>query len=130
MLDHVSITVSDIDGCEPFYDAIMQALAYPKVRRSEVRLGYGERCNANRPEGSYLSVKLGDRPEPAHSRHWCFKAHSRSAVDQFWLAGIEHGGQDDGQPGLRPEYHPDYYAAFLVDPSGNRIEAVCHLRET
>lgn len=130
MLDHVSITVFDIDACEHFYDAIMQALGYPKVRRSEERLGYGERCNADRPDGSYLSVKLGDRPEPAYSRHWCFKAHSRSTVDQFWLAGIEHGGQDDGEPGLRPEYHPDYYAAFLVDPSGNRIEAVCHLRAT
>jgi catechol 2,3-dioxygenase-like lactoylglutathione lyase family enzyme len=101
MLDHVSITVSDIDGCEQFYDAIMQALSCPKVRRSELLLGYGERSNADRQDGSYLSVKLGDRPEPAHSRHWCFKTHSRSAVDQFWFAGIENGGQDDRQPGLR-----------------------------
>ncbi len=83
MLDQVSIVVSDIDGCEQFYDAIMQALGYPKVRRSEVLLGYGERCNADRPDGSYLSVKFGDRPEPTYSRHWCFKAASRSAVDQF-----------------------------------------------
>ena len=127
VLDHVSITVSDLDAAERFYDAVMSALGVAKVRRSESRLGYGERCDGEHPDRSYLSVKLGGKPEPSYSRHWCFKAPSRAAVDAFWRAGIENGGADDGPPGIRAVYHPTYYAAFLVDPSGNRVEAVCHL---
>jgi hypothetical protein len=65
MLDHVSITVSDIGAAEVFYDAIMAALGIPKVRRSETRLGYGERCDGEHPDRCYLSIKLGDKPEPA-----------------------------------------------------------------
>ena len=59
-------------------------------------------------------------------RHWCFKAPSRAAVDAFHAAGLAHGGRDEGAPGLREHYHSHYYAAFLLDPAGNRIEAVCH----
>jgi catechol 2,3-dioxygenase-like lactoylglutathione lyase family enzyme len=125
MLDHVSITVSNLDAAELFYDAVMAAIGVPKVRRSETRLGYGERCDSEHPDRSYLSVKLGDKPEPNYSRHWCFKAPSREAVDAFWKAGIANGGTDDGPPGIRT--NPTYYAAFLIDPSGNRVEAVCHL---
>ena len=129
MLDHVSITVSDIDRAEKFYDAVMAALGHPKVRRSELNLGYGERCSADQPDLTYLSVKLGDKPDWAASRHWCFKAPDRAAVDAFWQAGIESGGTDDGPPGIREVYHPTYYGAFLIDPDGNRIEAVCHKPE-
>jgi hypothetical protein len=85
------------------------------------------RTISQHPDRSYLSVKLGDKPEPNYSRHWCFKAPSRAAVDAFWKAGIANGGTDDGPPGVRTIYHPTYYAAFLIDPSGNRVEAVCHL---
>jgi hypothetical protein len=59
-------------------------------------------------------------------RHWCFKAASRKQVDAFHAAGISAGGRSDGAPGLRSDYHPAYYAAFLFDPAGNRVEAVCH----
>src|SRR4029079_8561830 len=121
MLDHVSITVSDIDAAEAFYDAIMAAIGVPKVRRSETRLGYGERCDSEHPDWSYLSVKLGDTPDNSPARHWCFKAPSRTAVDAFWRAGISGGGTDNGPPGVREIYHPTYYAAFLIDPSGNRM---------
>ncbi len=62
----------------------------------------------------------------ADNRHWCFRAPDRSAVDAFHAAGLASGGRCDGPPRLRPEYHPHYYAAFLLDPDGNRIEAVCH----
>jgi hypothetical protein len=79
MLDHVSITVFDIGAAEVFYDAIMAAIGVPKVRRSETRLGYGERCDSEHPDRSYLSVKLGDKPEPSYSRHWCFKTPNRAA---------------------------------------------------
>jgi catechol 2,3-dioxygenase-like lactoylglutathione lyase family enzyme len=94
MLDHVSITVSDIAAAEPFYDAIMKALGIVKVGRRDDWLGYGERARAANPERVYISIRKGSKP-------------------------------DDGPPGLR-NYHASYYAAFLRDPDGNRIEAVCH----
>ncbi len=125
MLDHVSITVTDIGTAEKFYDAFMSALRLPKVRKSESRLGYGERCDADHPDLNYLSIKLGGHPDDAPARHWCFKAPNRAAVDEFWKAGLANGGRDNGPPGIR-EYHASYYAAFLIDPSGNRVEAVCH----
>ncbi|MGK9165083.1 VOC family protein [Inquilinus limosus] len=129
MLDHVSITVSDLAAAERFYDAVLAALGVAKVGTDRTWIGYGERCDAAHPERSYLSIRLGPRPEDAPRRHWCFKAESRAAVDAFWRAGLAHGGRDNGAPGLRPDYHPSYYAAFLLDPDGNRIEAVCHRPE-
>lgn len=125
MLDHVSITVSDIAVAEPFYDAIMAALGVVKVGARGDWLGYGERARPDHPDRVYLSIRKGDRPEPASGRHWCFKATSRAVVDAFWQAGLAHGGADQGAPGLR-DYHPGYYAAFIADPDGNRFEAVCH----
>lgn len=125
MLDHVSITVSDIAVAEPFYDAIMAALGVVKVGARGDWLGYGERARPDHPDRVYLSIRKGDRPEPAYGRHWCFKATSRAVVDAFWQAGLAHGGIDQGAPGLR-DYHPGYYAAFIADPDGNRLEAVCH----
>jgi catechol 2,3-dioxygenase-like lactoylglutathione lyase family enzyme len=130
MLDHVSITVTDIAAAEKFYDAVMAALGYPKVRKSDVRLGYGERCDADHPDRNYLSVKLDRAPDDAPARHWCFKAQNRAAVDAFWKAGLASGGADNGAPGIREVYHANYYAAFVIDPSGNRIEAVCHARQS
>ena len=125
MLDHVSITVSDMPAAERFYDAIMKALGVVKVGRREDWLGYGERARAAYPDRVYLAIYQGAKPEEAYRRHWCFKAGSRSEVDAFWNAGLAAGGTDDGPPGLR-SYHASYYAAFLRDLDGNRIEAVCH----
>ena len=125
MLDHVSIVVSDIAAAERFYDAIMKALGVVKVGRREDWLGYGERARPAYPDRVYISIRKGPKPEESFGRHWCFKAQSRTQVDLFWDSGIENGGSDDGAPGLR-DYHAHYYAAFLRDPDGNRIEAVCH----
>lgn len=127
MLDHVSLTVSDLTRAEAFYDAVFQVLHVPKVGsdHAEGWIGYGERSSAAQPERSYFSVRLGLPPDDAPRRHYCFKAPSRAAVDAFWRAGLAHGGYDLGAPGLR-HYHASYYAAFLFDPDGNRIEAVCH----
>ena len=127
MLDHVSLTVSGF-AAERFYDAVMAALGVAKVGRDadEGWLGYGERCDADHPARSYLSIRRGGPLEPAPGRHLCFRAPTRAAVRAFWSAGLAHGGADEGAPGLRARYHPAYYAAFLADPSGNRIEAVCH----
>lgn len=126
MIDHVSITVPDMNAAAPFYDAVVAALGVPMVGRSPTWIGYGERCSAAHPDRSYLSVRHGPAPEAALGRHWCFKARDRAAVEAFWHVGVAAGGTDDGAPGLRPDYHPQYYAAFLRDPAGNRIEAVHH----
>lgn len=125
MLDHVSITVLDIAAAERFYDAIMKALGVVKVGRRDNWLGYGERSRPAHPDRVYISIYRGGKPEQGSSRHWCFKAKWRTEVDAFWDAGIAAGGSDDGPPGLR-DYHASYYAAFLRDPDGNRLEAVCH----
>ena len=128
MLDHVSITVPDLTAAEAFYDAALMALGIEKIGsdHADAWIGYGLRCDAEHPERTYLSIRLGPQPEDASRRHWCFKASDRSAVDAFWKAGLLHGGTDNGAPGLRTVYHPSYYAAFLIDPAGNRVEAVCH----
>ena len=127
LIDHVSITVTDLAIAERFYDAVMAALGAIKYGKRDDWLGYGERCRAHEPDHSYLSIRIGSRLEEAYGRHWCFKAGSRAAVDAFWKAGLAAGGSDDGPPGLRERYHPHYYAAFLRDPDGNRIEAVCNV---
>jgi len=128
VLDHVSITVSDMSVSEPFYDAVMAALGVTKMGSGSTWISYGERCDADYPQRTYLLIRFGGRPEDAYGRHWCFKAKQREHVDAFWSAGLATGGLDDGAPGLRPKYHAAYYGAFLRDPDGNRIEAVCHRR--
>lgn len=128
MLDHVSVTVSNLVSVERFYDAIFFALGIYKVGSDvdDAWIGYGHRADEFWPDRTYFSVRLGPKPEPAARRHWCFKASTRQQVDEFWQAGLEQGGVCNRLPGLRPAYHRSYYAAFLVDPDGNQVEAVCH----
>ena len=126
LLDHVSISVPDIDLARPFYDAIMAALG-------------AARSMTGRPRSATANAAVRTTP---HRRFWrsiwiplksarasgtgVSKAASREQVEAFFEAGLATGGQSDGEPGLRPQYHGDYYGAFLVDPAGNRVEAVCH----
>ena len=126
MLDHVSIAVADMGAAERFYDAVMAALGVVKVGREASWIGYGRRCDAGQPDLTYLAIQRGSAAPEEPARHWCFKAPSRAAVEAFHAAGLANGGRDDGAPGLRPHYHAHYYAAFLLDPAGNRVEAACH----
>ncbi|NML29434.1 VOC family protein [Paraburkholderia antibiotica] len=126
LLDHVSIGVPDIEMARIFYDAVMTALDAPKVYDRPNALSYGERCSSDDTTSSYLAIYLDPGDIAQNKRHWCFKAPSREHVDAFFRAGLSAGGRSDGEPGLRPHYHRDYYAAFLIDPAGNRVEAVCH----
>ena len=128
MLDHVSLIVSDLSRAEKFYDAIMLALGYPKVARDDERIGYGERASAEYPDRCYISIRGGLPKRSESRRHWAFRAPSRAAVIAFHREGLANGGMDDGAPGLR-DYHAHYYAAFVIDPDGNRLEAVCHRAE-
>jgi catechol 2,3-dioxygenase-like lactoylglutathione lyase family enzyme len=126
LLDHVSIGVPNLDAARPFYDSIMQALGATKVYDQPTAIGYGHRCTSSDTKSTYLAVYLDSGRIDVNKRHWCFKAGSREQVDKFFAAGVAAGGRSDGEPGLRPHYHSDYYAAFLFDPAGNRVEAVCH----
>lgn len=126
MLDHASITVTDFAKAAPFWDAVMAAIGVPCVVRRDAVAGYGARNRPGDDGHTYLSIRASTGAVVADNRHWCFRAPSRAAVDAFHAAGIAAGGRDDGGPGLRPGYHADYYAAFLLDPDGNRIEAVHH----
>ena len=125
MIDHISVTVSSLARATPFYDAVMAALGVPCVYRTAEALGYGMRNGPDEHGRSYLTVREGESVVPDR-RHWAFAAASRAAVEAFHAAALGAGGRDDGAPGLRPAYHPAYYAAFVLDPDGNRLEAVCH----
>jgi len=127
LLDHVSITVVDLTLARRFYDAVMAALSCDKVYDLVDAIAYGTRSNAKHAAHTYLSVFASQEAALDERRHWCFKARTRDAVHAFYTAALAHGGSSDGAPGLRPHYHASYYAAFVRDPSGNRLEAVCHL---
>jgi catechol 2,3-dioxygenase-like lactoylglutathione lyase family enzyme len=128
MIDHLSITTTDVDRAQTFYDAVLGALGYPRVYRRPEAIGYGER-RLDRDAPPCISIYLCRGTFVADNRHWAFRAPSPAAVRAFHAAALKHGGTDDGPPGLRPQYDPDYYGAFVRDPDGNRIEAVTHQRE-
>jgi catechol 2,3-dioxygenase-like lactoylglutathione lyase family enzyme len=119
MIDHVSIGVRNVAASKRFYDAVLQPLGYRCLSDSAESLGYGAKTPA-------LWVNAVERPVPAESRsglHFCFSAPDRKSVDGFHAAGLASGGRDNGPPGLRADYGAGYYAAFLMDPDGYRIEA-------
>ncbi|MET0680292.1 MAG: VOC family protein [Burkholderiales bacterium] len=126
LLDHVSISVRDLARATPFYKAVMAALGAELVYERADAIGFGERNRGGDDSHSYLSVFVSAATTADPRRHWCFRAGSAAQVRAFHAAGLAAGGTSDGEPGLRPGYHADYYGAFLVDPDGNRIEAVYH----
>jgi catechol 2,3-dioxygenase-like lactoylglutathione lyase family enzyme len=120
MLHHISFGVRDLVLSGAFYDAALGALGFRRVFEYATAVGYGlvdgedDLCLKLRP----------DAAAPGPGFHLAFAASSRAAVDAFHQAALRVGGQDNGAPGLRPEYGPLYYAAFLIDPDGHRIEVV------
>lgn len=125
IFDHVGLTVSDLARATAFYDAALAPLGIgERVRipaavtgRGDV-VGYG----ATRPE---FWLNGGARIQP--HIHLAFVAETRAAVDAFHAAALAAGGVDNGAPGLRAHYHPDYYGGFVLDPDGHNLEACCHL---
>lgn len=122
MLGHLSFGVTDLARAIAFYDATLAALGYVRVWTSESAAGYGTPGGNDR-----LALKLQSEPvvPPGPGFHLAFVAHSRMAVDRFHAAALASGGIDEGAPGLRPHYGPCYYAAFVRDPDGHKLEAVC-----
>lgn len=121
MIDHVSIGVSDISRTRKFYDAVLKPLGYSCLSEGEVSLGYGK-------EQIQLWTNVAAKPikpDMESGLHLCFNASTRKSVDAFHNAALAAGGRDNGKPGLREDYGENYYAAFVIDPDGYRIEAYC-----
>ncbi len=121
MLNHISIGIRDIARSKRFYDAALEPLGYKCLSESEGSLGYGAGSVA-------LWIGAAEHPVPADEKsglHVCFDAPTRKSVAAFHAAALKAGGRDNGQPGLRTDYGPNYYAAFVVDPDGYRLEAYC-----
>ena len=120
MFDHVVFGVTDYAASKAFFLKALEPLGVTVV--SEGSLGI-ELC---RPDSkSSLCIRLTEEKRPAHL-HLAFMAANRRQVDAFYRAALEAGGKDNGAPGLRPQYHANYYAAFVIGPDGHNIEAVCH----
>jgi catechol 2,3-dioxygenase-like lactoylglutathione lyase family enzyme len=123
MIDHVSIAVRDLAASARFYEAVLSALGHAKLVARPHTVGFGKR---------YPEFWLNHRPDmapaaPGTGAHVCLRAASKDAVDAFHASALREGGQSDGAPGARPDYAPGYYAAFIRDADGNKVEAVTFL---
>ncbi len=135
MIDHMGITPTDIEDARQFYDASLEPLGIanlmevmPEQTGGYHGIGYG---TGRKP---FFWLSSDSRRAALEGRrgigtHIAFEATSRAAVDAFYAAAMAQGGRDNGPPGVRPHYHPAYYAAFVIDPDGVNIEAVCHKPE-
>jgi catechol 2,3-dioxygenase-like lactoylglutathione lyase family enzyme len=121
MIDHLSIGVRDIAKSRKFYDAALKPLGYRCVSPGETSLGYGR-------DAASFWIYASPKPVPADLQsglHICFTAPTHKSADAFHKAALGAGGSDNGRPGLRADYGSNYYAAFIIDPDGYRIEAYC-----
>jgi catechol 2,3-dioxygenase-like lactoylglutathione lyase family enzyme len=118
MLDHVSLSVTDATRSQAFFEKALAPLGYTVISTFDGGFGIGVEG------GSTVWAATGPAQQPI--AHLAFRAQSRNQVDAFYRAALAAGGRDNGKPGLRENYSPTYYAAFVLDPDGNNIEAVCH----
>ncbi len=119
LVDHVQLVVADLAASRRFYEAALEVLEIPLGGSADKHFWFDE-LFVSTPDGPEAAGKLTGR------HHLAFQAKDRATVDAFYKAGLAAGGMDNGAPGERPHYHPGYYAAFLLDPAGNNIEAVYH----
>ena len=120
MIDHISVGVSDLQHSATFYEATLAALGLARLVTRPRTIGFGKAY----PE-FWINQRAGMAPVPPESGvHICLRARTTGEVDAFHAAALSAGGRSDGAPGLRPHDRVKYYAAFVVDPDGNRIEAV------
>lgn len=126
MIDHISIAVRDLRSGEAFYTALLAPLGMTKLREwPDTTIGFGKKY----PEFWINSRAAMDKVADDSGVHICLRARDVAAVDAFHAAALAAGGTSDGAPGLRTKYHENYYAAFIRDPDGNRVEAVTFLRD-
>jgi catechol 2,3-dioxygenase-like lactoylglutathione lyase family enzyme len=120
MLDHIGLRTRQLKEMFAFYEAVLAPLGFSKQKDFGVAAGFGK-------EGMHpLWIGQAEGDAVASSVHLALTADSRGAVDDFYKAALANGGSDNGPPGLRPQYHEAYYGAFVIDPDGNNLEAVCH----
>jgi len=124
MIDHVSVAVRDLAAATRFYEAVLGALGVVALERRPATVGFGKQY----PE-FWINLRKDMAPvAPDSGAHLCFRARSTELVDAFHAAALAAGGTSDGAPGLRPQHGEGYYAAFIRDPDGNRIEAVTFVK--
>ena len=120
MLDHLSVRVADYARSKRFYEAALAPLGYKVVMELHGAAGLGV---GGKPD---FWISAGAASGPLHV---AFASPTRVLVNAFYKAALAAGASDNGAPGMRPQYHPNYYGAFVLDPDGNNVEAVCHLPE-
>lgn len=127
MIDHTGITVSDFEASKAFYDKAMAPLGASLLYVVPAEFTGGSKVGGYGRDRPVFWLHEATPTGPG--RHYAFTARSRAEVDAFHAAAVAAGGKDNGAPGLRPHYHANYYGAFVFDPDGNNIEAVCHTPE-
>ena len=123
MLDHLGMQCADLASSASFYDTVLAPLGGSRIMDFGVAIGYGV------PPKPDFWISAQTDGDGFRQSHIAFEASSRGLVDAFHAAGLEAGGSDNGEPGMREHYHPTYYGAFVRDPDGNNIEVVCHKPE-
>tara|TARA_R110000868_G_scaffold9966_7_gene49045 strand:+ start:1316 stop:1699 length:384 start_codon:yes stop_codon:yes gene_type:complete len=123
MFSHVTIGSRDPDSAAAFYDAVLATLDIPVFFKAPNLASYG---TATGPKVFILKPFNGEAPVPSNGGHVAFIAQTRAAVDAFHTKALALGGTSEGAPGLRAHYHPNYYGAYVRDPEGNKLQAVCH----
>jgi predicted lactoylglutathione lyase len=116
MIDHFNLPVSDIRESKLFYEGVLAALGYSFLLADGDAIGFGKEC---------WNFGITLTTAPINALHVAFTAGNRNAVDDFYRRALELGAQDNGAPGLRSQYDPNYYAAFVIDRDGHNVEAVC-----
>ncbi|MGE5453191.1 MAG: VOC family protein [Acidobacteriota bacterium] len=125
MIDHTGVTVSDFPSSKAFYQKALAPIGYELIMAIPASVtGHVDVAGFGEPPKPDFWISAGTPNRP--SVHIAFRVDSRAKVDAFYQAALAAGGKDNGAPGIRPHYHPDYYGAFVLDPDGHNIEAVCH----
>ncbi len=126
LFGHVTVGTDDLDRAGAFYDAVLATLGHSRGLERERFIAYGDGSGAR----FFVMRPYDGKPASAgNGTHVAFLAPDRAAVDAFHAAALAAGGTDEGAPGLRPHYHADYYGAYVRDPDGNKLQAVCHRPE-
>lgn len=123
MFSHITLGTNDWERVKPFWTAVTETLELPVLFERDGGIAYGE------PTGPKIFIGPafdGETASNGNGTHVAFIARSRAMVDAFHAAALANGGSDEGAPGPRPHYHPNYYGAYVRDPDGNKLQAVCH----
>jgi catechol 2,3-dioxygenase-like lactoylglutathione lyase family enzyme len=125
MIDHIGLAVKDMDRAKAFYVGALKPLGVGVIMEvTEEQTGADAHAGFGKDDKAFFWIGTGNKPRGG--THVAFTAQTRADVDSFYRAALAAGGQDNGAPGPRPHYHEHYYGAFVLDPDGNNIEAVCH----